>query len=122
MKLRGADGGQPVYRIPEDGSPVRGSRAAPAGWPGCWGAARVRRREWEPGRPAYPAGRGALPASALDRAALHDVVGTIAGDDTVIVVAREPLTGAELAERLQDLSRRAHAATGAHDEREGDPT
>ncbi len=42
-------------------------------------------------------------ASALDRAALHDVVGTIAGDDTLLVVAREPLTGAELVARLREL-------------------
>jgi arginine repressor len=37
------------------------------------------------------------------RAALHSVVGTIAGDDTIFVVAREPVTGAELAHRLQHL-------------------
>jgi transcriptional regulator of arginine metabolism len=45
-------------------------------------------------------------ASALDRAALHDVVGTIAGDDTVLVVAREPLTGSDLAQRLTALAAR----------------
>jgi transcriptional regulator of arginine metabolism len=39
----------------------------------------------------------------MDRAALHDVVGTVAGDDTLLVVAREPLTGAMLAERLTNL-------------------
>ena len=50
-----------------------------------------------------PPGAAHYLASALDRAALHDVVGTIAGDDTVLVVAREPLTGAELAVRLHDL-------------------
>jgi transcriptional regulator of arginine metabolism len=42
-------------------------------------------------------------ASAIDRAGLHDVVGTIAGDDTILVVAREPLSGAELAMRLVNL-------------------
>ena len=41
-----------------------------------------------------PPGAAQFLASAIDRAALHDVVGTIAGDDTVLVVAREPLTGA----------------------------
>ena len=40
-----------------------------------------------------PPGAAHYLASALDRAALHDVVGTIAGDDTLLVVAREPLTG-----------------------------
>lgn len=37
-----------------------------------------------------PPGGAHYLASALDRAALHDVVGTIAGDDTLLVVAREP--------------------------------
>jgi len=46
--------------------------------------------------------RGAW-AGALDRAALHDVVGTIAGDDTLLVVAREPGTGAQLVELLREL-------------------
>lgn len=50
-------------------------------------------------------------ASALDRAALHDVVGTIAGDDTVLVVAREPLTGEQLAQRLTALGQ---AGAGEH--------
>ena len=50
-----------------------------------------------------PPGAAQFLASALDRAALHDVVGTIAGDDTVLVVAREPLTGEQLAQRLTAL-------------------
>ena len=41
-----------------------------------------------------PPGAAHFLASALDRAALPDVVGTIAGDDTILVVAREPVTGA----------------------------
>ena len=50
-----------------------------------------------------PPGRAHFLASALDRAALHDVVGTIAGDDTLLVVAREPVTGAQLVELLRHL-------------------
>ena len=50
-----------------------------------------------------PPGAAHYLASALDRAALHDVVGTIAGDDTLLVVAREPMTGATLAARLTNL-------------------
>jgi transcriptional regulator of arginine metabolism len=42
-------------------------------------------------------------ASAIDRAALPYVVGTIAGDDTIFVVAREPMTGAELATTMENL-------------------
>ncbi|HWN32831.1 MAG TPA: arginine repressor, partial [Pseudonocardia sp.] len=58
-----------------------------------------------------PPGAAHFLASALDRAALHDVVGTIAGDDTIFVVAREPLTGTELAERFTGLA----AGTADHD-------
>src|SRR6478752_1581454 len=36
-----------------------------------------------------PPGAAQFLASALDRAALADVVGTIAGDDTVMVIARD---------------------------------
>lgn len=50
-----------------------------------------------------PAGAAQYVAGILDRSGLHDVLGTIAGDDTILVVAREPLTGAELAARLRDL-------------------
>ncbi len=47
-----------------------------------------------------PAG-GAQPLGLeLDRAELPGVVGTIAGDDTILVVAPEDLGGAELAKRL----------------------
>jgi transcriptional regulator of arginine metabolism len=42
-------------------------------------------------------------ASAIDRASLPYVVGTIAGDDTIFVAAREPMSGAELATVFQDL-------------------
>ncbi|MFC5993115.1 arginine repressor [Pseudonocardia hispaniensis] len=104
VKLRGADGGAPVYVIPEDGSPVRGIEG---------GTARLSRLLGEllvstdaSGNLAVlrtPPGAAHYLASALDRAALHDVVGTIAGDDTIFVVAREPLDGAALAERLRRL-------------------
>jgi transcriptional regulator of arginine metabolism len=51
-----------------------------------------------------PPGAAQFLASALDRAGLPDVVGTIAGDDTVMVIAREPGGGADLAARLLALS------------------
>lgn len=50
-----------------------------------------------------PPGAAHYLASAMDRAALPYIVGTVAGDDTVLVVAREPMTGAELAATLEDL-------------------
>ena len=54
-----------------------------------------------------PPGAAQFLASAIDRAALEEVVGSIAGDDTVAVIAREPLTGKELAERFAALAQRS---------------
>jgi transcriptional regulator of arginine metabolism len=105
VKLRGVDGGSPVYVIPEDGAPVRAVEG---------GTSRLARLLAELLVSAdssanlvvlrTPPGAAHFLASALDRAALHDVVGTIAGDDTVLVVAREPLTGGDLAQRLNALA------------------
>ncbi|BBX52179.1 MULTISPECIES: arginine repressor [Mycolicibacterium] len=106
VKLRGADGGTGVYIVPEDGSPVRGVTG---------GTERVSRLLSDllvstdaSGNLAVlrtPPGAAHYLASALDRAALPFVVGTIAGDDTILVVAREPMTGVELAATVENLSR-----------------
>jgi transcriptional regulator of arginine metabolism len=57
-------------------------------------------------------------ASAIDRAALEEVVGSIAGDDTVAVIAREPLSGKDLADRFAALAR--HSSTLDEDVKEND--
>ncbi len=108
VKLRGADGGAVRYVVPDDGSPVRGVTG---------GTDRLTRLLAEllvsadhSGNLAVlrtPPGAAQYLASALDRAALAEVVGTIAGDDTLVVVAREPLDGAGLAALLQALGRRS---------------
>ncbi|MFP5377670.1 MAG: arginine repressor [Acidimicrobiia bacterium] len=51
-----------------------------------------------------PPGSAHVVGSALDRAGLEEIVGTVAGDDTVIVVAAETVGGAELARRLSALA------------------
>ena len=51
-----------------------------------------------------PPGSAHVVASALDRAGLPEILGTVAGDDTIIVVAVEEIGGAGLAERLSALS------------------
>jgi transcriptional regulator of arginine metabolism len=104
VKLRGADGGVGVYVVPEDGSPMRGVSG---------GTARLSRLLSEllvsvdaSANLAVlrtPPGAADYLASAIDRAALPYVVGTIAGDDTLFVAAREPMTGAELAATLESL-------------------
>jgi transcriptional regulator of arginine metabolism len=105
VKLRGPDGGAPVYVIPEDGSPVRGVQGGTTRLVRVLGELLVSTDS--SGNLAVlrtPPGAAQFLASALDRAALHEVVGTIAGDDTILVVAREPMTGAELAERITALA------------------
>ena len=47
-----------------------------------------------------PPGSAHVVGSALDRAGLDGVIGTVAGDDTVLVVAKEGTAGVKLAKRL----------------------
>jgi transcriptional regulator of arginine metabolism len=51
-----------------------------------------------------PPGGAQLLASAIDRADLEDVLGTVAGDDTILVVTRDPAGGAEFAARLRRMT------------------
>jgi transcriptional regulator of arginine metabolism len=51
-----------------------------------------------------PPGSAHVVASALDRAGLPEILGTVAGDDTILVVAAEETGGSRLAERLSSLS------------------
>jgi transcriptional regulator of arginine metabolism len=108
VKLRSADGGQPVYVVPEDGAPIhlRAVHDAPP--------QRLARLLGELLISAEasanlvvlrtPPGAAQFLASALDRAALPEVLGTIGGDDTILVVARDPLGGAEVAQRFLALA------------------
>jgi transcriptional regulator of arginine metabolism len=48
-----------------------------------------------------PPGGAQFLASALDHSALDSIIGTIAGDDTVLVVSRKASGGAELAKELR---------------------
>jgi len=47
-----------------------------------------------------PPGAAHYLASAIDRSGVPEIVGTIAGDDTIFVVARSSHGGAELAAKL----------------------
>src|SRR3954469_13976778 len=93
-----------AYLIPEDGHrPLRPAEQAPA---------RLLRLLRElltavdaSGNIAVlrtPPGAAQFLASAMDRSGLPDVAGTIAGDDTIFVVARDPNGGAALAATLAD--------------------
>jgi transcriptional regulator of arginine metabolism len=108
VKVRGGDGA-PSYVIPEDGHrPLRGAEAAPAR------LVRLLRELLNEvdhsGNIAVlrtPPGAAHYLASALDRAGLPEVAGTIAGDDTIFVVTRRADGGADLGATLS-----AWAATG----------
>ncbi len=60
-----------------------------------------------------PAGAAQLLASAIDHAGWPAVLGTVGGDDTVLVIARDPDGGPELAQALLRLAERA-SSSGRH--------
>jgi transcriptional regulator of arginine metabolism len=51
-----------------------------------------------------PPGSAHVVASALDRASLPDIIGTVAGDDTLMVVCAHKVPGSIVAERLSALA------------------
>ena len=51
-----------------------------------------------------PPGSAHVVGSALDRAGLAEVLGTVAGDDTVLLIAAESTTGRAVARRISDLA------------------
>jgi transcriptional regulator of arginine metabolism len=102
VKLRAPDGGPAAYFVPDDGAtPLRPAQGPPARLvrvleellTGADSSGNLAVLRTPPGAAQYL-------ASALDRSGLPDVVGTIAGDDTILVIARDPAGGATLAERL----------------------
>jgi transcriptional regulator of arginine metabolism len=80
-----------------------------------WAAARLQRilAEWVQSVEAAgnlivlrtPPGSAHLVALAIDQARLPEIAGTIAGDDTLFLAARDSATAGALADRFQSLSR-----------------
>jgi len=109
VKLRVPDGGLPVYVVPEDGSPIaaRGTEdERPHRLARLLGELLVSAES--SGNMVVlrtPPGASNFLASALDRARLPEVLGTVAGDDTILVVARDPNGGRQLADRLAGLAK-----------------
>ncbi|MCH7230236.1 arginine repressor [Glycomyces sp. L485] len=102
IKVRGTDGGGAVYSIfPEGERPLRDAEAAPD---------RLKRllRELLVGADYsanmavlwVPPGAAQYLASAIDRSGLADVIGTIAGDDTIAVIASDGVTGRKVADQM----------------------
>ncbi|MEO3747546.1 arginine repressor [Plantactinospora sp. B5E13] len=113
VKVRGGDG-PAVYLIPEDGQrPLRDAEQAPARLvrllrellTGVDSSGNIAVLRTPPGAAHYL-------ASAVDRAGLPEVVGTIAGDDTIFVVAREADGGAALGAQLSAWAGREEPSDG----------
>jgi transcriptional regulator of arginine metabolism len=128
VRLRAAGGGL-VYALPEQpGGPGSHPGSALAGETGSPGelAARTAELTAPPSRLARyltelmasaeasanlvvlrtPAGAAQFLASVIDHAALASVLGTVAGDDTVLVIARDPAGGDALAAEFLRLAQR----------------
>ncbi len=109
-KLRGSDGAPASYVLPPENAPLRPAQAAPARLTrllgdlltSAEGSANLAVLRTLPGAAQFL-------ASALDKVGLPDVLGTIAGDDTLLVVSREPDGGPALADRLRGMAERAPA-------------
>jgi transcriptional regulator of arginine metabolism len=110
IKMRGSDGAPASYVLPPENAPLRPAQTAPARLTrlladlltGAEGSANLAVLRTPPGAAQFL-------ASALDKVGLPDVLGTIAGDDTVLVISREADGGAALADRLRALAERTPA-------------
>ncbi len=109
VKVRNASGSL-VYAVPAEGS----ARVAPTGETTEVLAARLARLAAELVVTAEasgplvvlrtPPGGAQFLASAIDHSIMPGVLGTIAGDDTVLVIAAEPDSGSTVAQRFLDLA------------------
>jgi transcriptional regulator of arginine metabolism len=113
VRVRGSRG-QLVYAVPGEG----GDRSPQAGEQVNFAArlARLCHEVLVSAEPSAnlvvlrtPPGAAQYLASAVDHANPPDILGTIAGDDTVLVITRDPDGGLATAERLLAMSR-----TGGH--------
>ena len=107
--MRGSDGAPASYVLPPENAPLRPAQTAPARLTrlladlltGAEGSANLAVLRTPPGAAQFL-------ASALDKVGLPDVLGTIAGDDTLLVVSRDP-DGGRGPGRPAARPRRAHA-------------
>ena len=124
VKVRGGDGAL-VYAVPGEG----GDRSASAPRESAAGRDRLARLCGELLVSAEasanlvvlrtPPGAAQFFASAVDKAELDSVLGTIAGDDTVLVMTRDPKGGDAVARRFLSLAEE-HTQTPDPAHSEGD--
>ena len=101
VKVR-VPGGQTVYAIPEHPvdriAPEEHLRRVLGDWVADVGSSAnlvVLRT---------PPGSAHVVASALDRAGMSEILGTVAGDDTIVAIAAAGTTGKGLANQLRELA------------------
>ncbi|GLY90521.1 arginine repressor [Actinoallomurus iriomotensis] len=112
VKLRAADGSL-IYTVPGEGG-ERIRRARPRGAETFTGRlARLAQELLVSAESSAnlvivrtPPGAAQLLASAIDHADWSSVLGTVAGDDTVLVISRDPSGGVDLASSLLALTER----------------
>lgn len=115
VKVRSADGGS-VYAIPQDGgdpSPVRTGADS--------GLARLERIVGELLSSVdssanivilrTPPGAAQYLASVIDHSILPAIIGTVAGDDTVLVVTKDPDGGRDVAHQFATMTNRRGTVT-----------
>jgi transcriptional regulator of arginine metabolism len=116
--------GPPAEGPPAEGPPAEGPPASLRSWLGSWLTGRADEgASGALGRVGpelllsaeasanlvvlrTPAGAAQFLASAIDHAGWPSILGTVAGDDTVLVITREPAGGNEVAESLLRLAER----------------
>ncbi len=104
IKIKGAHGAQfyHVHETPAPESPIQGVRAFLERW-----ASEVLTSVVQAGNQLVlrtPPGAAQLLASSLDKAKLEGVVGTIGGDDTVLVIAKDEAAATALRGELAKLT------------------
>jgi transcriptional regulator of arginine metabolism len=112
VKLRSADGSL-IYAVPgEGGERIRRARTGAAETFGGRLARLAQELLVSADASANlvivrtPPGAAQFLASAIDHADWHTVLGTVAGDDTVLVISRDPAGGEDLADALLALTER----------------
>lgn len=121
VRVRAGDGAL-VYAVPGEG----GDRTPRAAEDSAAAQARLQRlcRELLVSAEASgnlvvlrtPPGAAQFLASAIDHAASATVLGTIAGDDTVLMIARDPVGGDDLAAHFSNLADSVSTPGDAHDD------
>ncbi len=116
IKVRSASGAL-VYAVPAEGgdrrpaAPVETAAASARLARLCGELLGQRGRQRQPGRPAHAARSGPVPGLGLRQGGVPEILGTIAGDDTVLVIGRDPVGGDDLARRFLVARRPPRQAT-----------